>query len=263
MAAGSEPVNVEHRLLAAAWPCWEAEGEIARRFFAKASKEDHIFYLRAQLWKELNPVDGYFNGLHRELASLVEAFPEVDRTLDRHTFHFRLSQIAEEFNHYVLLADVFEHLTGRPIAPEDTVQLPEERRLGEMRRGYAGSGSPIERAAVGFTEGGGARLFREGARLSGGPLEEMTAAAMRVIYDDERDHYKEMAREAVGLIGSPDDLARMTAAIRAISEQRVAMRAEMFRGAMTRSEIADFVAEAEAAFAAGEIDADGGFAGPA
>ncbi len=252
-------VDIEHRLLAAAWPYWEAEGEIARRFFAKASPQDHIFYLKAQLWKELNPVDGYFNGLHRELASLVEAFPEVDKTLDRHEFHFRLSQLTDEFNHYVLLADVFEHLAGRPISPEDTVQLPEERKLGEMRRAYAGSGSPIERAAVGFTEGGGARLFREGAKLSGGTLEDMTAAAMQVIYDDERDHYKEMAKEAVGLIGSEDDLARMTAAIRAISDQRVAMRAEMFRGAMTGPEIEDFVTEAEAAFAAGKTDAEAAF----
>ncbi len=248
-------MDIERRLLAAAWPYWEAEGEIARRFFAKASPEDHVFYLKAQLWKELNPVDGYFNGLHRELASLVEAFPEVDKTLDRHDFHFRLSQLADEFNHYVLLADVFEHLVGRPISPADTVQLPEENKLGDLRRGYAGSGSAIDRAAVGFTEGGGARLFREGARLAGGKLEEMTAAAMQVIYDDERDHYKEMAREAVGLIGSEDDMNRMTAAIRAISVQRVAMRAEMFRGAMTGPEIDAFVAGAEAAFAAGAVDA--------
>ena len=255
-------MDIEHWLVAAAWPYWEAEAEIARRFYAKAGPEDHMFYLKAQLWKELNPVDGYFNGLHRELAALVECFPEVDKTLDRHEFHFRLSQLADEFNHYVLLADVFEHLMGRPISPADTVQLPQEKVLGDLRRGYAGSGSAIERAAVGFTEGGGARLFREGARLSGSALDKMTARAMQVIYDDERDHYKEMAKEAVGLIGSPEELERMSEAIRAISGQRVRMRAEMFRGAMTETEIEAFVAEAGAAFAAGRIGADGGFSKP-
>ena len=76
--------DTERALINAAWPYWEAEGEIARRFFATASDDDHVFYLRAQLWKELNPVDGYFNGLHRELARLVELFPQIDREIDRH-----------------------------------------------------------------------------------------------------------------------------------------------------------------------------------
>ena len=251
----------EHALLAAAWPYWEAEGEIARRFYARASTDDHIFYLRAQLWKELNPVDGYFNGLHRELAALVECFPEVDKTIPRREFHFRLTQLADEFNHYALLADVFEHLAGRKISPDDTVQLPEEKKLGDLRRGYVRSGSAIERAAVGFTEGGGARLFREGAKLAGSELNEMTARAMQVIYDDERDHYKEMAREAVSLIEDEAGLAQMTDAIRAISAQRVAMRREMFRGAMSGDEAAAFIAAGERVFAAGGADLDAGIAG--
>lgn len=254
--------DTEHALLQSAWPYWEAEGEIARRFYEKASEDDHIFYLGAQLWKELNPVDGYFNGLHRELAGLVEAFSEVDKSISRHDFHFKLTQLADEFNHYLLLADVFEHLVGRPISPEDTVQLPEEKKLGDMRRAYAQSGNEIERAAVGFTEGGGARLFREGAKLSGTPLDDMTAKAMQVIYDDERDHYKEMAREAVSLIGDEADLDRMTSAIRAISDQRVSMRREMFRGAMTAEETTAYVAQAERAFASGDVDLDAGLSRP-
>ena len=233
--------GIESQLIDAAWPYWEAEAEIAKRFYVKASQEEHVFYLRAQLWKELNPVDGYFNGLHRELASLVEKFPQVDKEIDRHDYHFSLVQLTQEFNHYVLLADIFEHLVGRRITPDDTVQLAEERRLGELRRGYVETGSEIDRAAVGFTEGGGARLFREGAKLTGDALAEMTARAMQVIYDDERDHYKEMAKEAVSLIKSDDDLRRMTDAIRAISRQRMMMRREMFPGSMTDAELEAFV----------------------
>ena len=233
--------DYEKALIDTAWPYWEAEAEIARRFFAKATPEDHIFYLRAQLWKELNPVDGYFNGLHRELATLVDLFPEIDRDLDRHDYHFRLVQLTQEFNHYVLLADVFEHLIGRRISPGDTVQLGEEKTLGDLRRGYVESGDPITKAAVGFTEGGGARLFREGAELSGDELRDMTARAMLVIYEDEKDHYKEMAAEAVGLIQDADDLSRMKDAIGAISFQRVKMRQEMFRGAMSDQEIDGFI----------------------
>lgn len=234
--------DIEQALIDAAWPYWECEGEIAGRFFARADEADHVFYLRAQLWKELNPVDGFFNGLHRELMDLANRFPEIDRGIDRHDYHFQLMQLAQEFNHYVLLADIFEHLTGRGIQPEDTVQLPEEKKLGDLRRGYVESGDALMRAAVGFTEGGGARLFREGAKLEGSVVNRMTAKAMQVIYDDEKDHYAEQARICVKLIGSGEDLNRMTSAIRAISLQRVRMRAEMFRGAMTPDEIEAFIA---------------------
>jgi hypothetical protein len=233
--------NYEKTLADAAWPYWEAEGEIAKRFFAKATDEDHIFYLRAQLWKELNPVDGYFNGLHKELANLVDMYPQVDKEIDRHDFHFLLTQLTEEFNHYVVLADIFEHLMGQPISPKDTVQLSEEKVLGDLRRSYVQKDNPLLKAAVGFTEGGGARLFREGAKLSGSTVNEMTAKAMRVIYDDEEDHYQVQATEAVKHIQTKVDLQTMVDAIISISAQRVRMRTEMFRGAMTDAEVGAFI----------------------
>ncbi len=233
--------DTEQALVDVAWPYWECEGEIAKRYYADATDEDHAFYLKAQLWKELHPVDGFFNGLHRELKELVDRFPEVDKSIDRHEYHFLLTQLTEEFNHYVMLADIFEHVMGRPIAADDTVQLPEEKKLGDLRRGYVDD--ELTRAAVGFTEGGGARLFREGAKLSGSTVNDMTAKAMEIIYDDEKDHYAEQAKICVELIKTDDDLARMKDAIRDISAQRVAMRAEMFPGAMTNAEIDAFVAE--------------------
>jgi hypothetical protein len=233
--------EIKKILIDNAYPYWEAEGEIARRFFAKATQDDHIFYLRAQLWKELHPVDGYFNGLHKELANLVEMFPRVDKDVDRHQFHFSMMQLTQEFNHYVVLADILEYLLCRKIVAGDTEQLPEERKLSDLRRRYVTSGSAIDRAAVGLTEGGGARLFREGAKLKGNKLATMTARAMKVIYDDEKDHYRVMASEAAALIQSAKDLARMQATTRDISRQRVAMRNEMFRRPLTDSQIEDFI----------------------
>lgn len=235
--------ETERALVDAAWPYWECEGEIARRYFAQATDEDHVFYLRAQLWKELHPVDGFFNGLHKELKDLVDRFPQVDKEIDRHDYHFLLVQLTEEFNHYVMLADILEHLLGRKIREDDTVQLAEEKKLGALRRGYVENGDALTRAAVGFTEGGGARLFREGAKLSGSVVNDMTAAAMKTIYEDEKDHYAVQAKVCVGLIGDDGDLRRMQEAIRAISAQRVKMRAEMFPKAMTAAEIDAFLAE--------------------
>ena len=231
------------KLVDTALPYWEAEAEIARRFFATADRDGHIFYLRAQLWKELNPVDGYFNGLHRELVKAAEMFPRVGTDIDRHDYHFLLKQLVDEFNHYVVLADILEHLLGRAITAEDTVQLPQEKKLGDIRRSYVEGGDALERAAVGFTEGGGAALFRIGADLGGSELNHMTAKAMQVIYDDEKDHYTVQAGEAERLIGNDDDLGRMCDAIRAVSLQRVHMRNEMFGATMTGAEINKFIAE--------------------
>lgn len=231
--------NVEQELIATALPYWEAEAAIVRRFFAgKPSREDHIFWLKAQLWKELHPVDGYFTGLQKELNDLAARFPEIDKTIGRRKYHALLEQLTQEFNHYVLMADVLEYLLGHPVSADDTFQLPEEKKLGDLRRVYTRSGSAVERAAVLVTEGGGARMFREGRKLKGGRLEKMIAAAMDVIYRDEKSHYKEAAREAAEAVRGKADLARMKKAIQAVSLQRVYMRNEMFRQPLTEEEIA-------------------------
>ena len=235
--------DYKNALIDSAWPYWECEAEIAKRFFAKASKEDHIFYLRAQLWKELHPVDGFFNGLHKELKQIVDMYPQIDKDIDRHEYHFQLLQLVQEFNHYVLLADVFEFLIGGPISPEDTNQLPEEKKLGDLRRNYVNKNDPLLNAAVGFTEGGGARLFREGKQLEGNKINELTAKAMQIIYDDEHDHYMEQIKTAIQHIVTPEDLKQIKEAVINISEQRVWMRAEMFRNAMTKEEIKIFIKE--------------------
>jgi hypothetical protein len=233
--------DTQQILIDAASPYWDAEAEIARRFFARAKPEDHIFYLKAQMWKELNPVDGFFNGLHRELVKAAEAFPKVGRTIDRHDYMFLLEQLVSEYGHFVVLADILEHLMGRKMRQSDLKQLPEEKKLGDLRRRYVTRGGPVGRAAVGFTEGGGNALFRVGARLKGSDLNRMTAKAMKLIWDDEKDHYLEQAKIASGLVKSKADLERMVAAIRAVSEQRVWMRNEMFRAPMTRDEVTAFI----------------------
>jgi hypothetical protein len=117
------------------------------------------------------------------------------------------------------------------------LQLPEEKKLAELRREYANSGSEVDKAAVLVTEGGGARMFREGRKLNGGRLERLIAKAMEVIYHDEKNHYKEAARAAAQAVRSRQDLRRMRKAIREISHQRVHMRNEMFREPLTSQEI--------------------------
>ena len=230
--------DLEQELVRTALPYWEVEATIVRRFFkSKPTREDHIFWLKAQLWKELHPVDGYFTGLQRELNLLVASFPEIDKTIERHQYHLLLEQLTQEFNHYVLMADVLEYLLGHRISADDTFQLPQEKKLGDVRRAYANSGSAVDKAAVLVTEGGGARMFREGRKLKGGRLERMIASAMEVVYQDEKNHYKEAAREAARALQNKRDLARMKKAVHEVSLQRVYMRNEMFKEPLTSDEI--------------------------
>lgn len=236
--------DYEQELIEGALPYWEAEAEITKKFFnKKPSREDHIFWLKAQLWKELHPVDGYFSGLHRELSNLVEMFPRVDIEMDRHHYHFLLEQMVQEYNHYVVLADILEYLLGRKISSEDTVQLSQEKSLGKIRSRYTSSGSEVDKAAVLVTEGGGARMFREGRKVKGARLEKMIAKAMDVIYQDEKNHFQEAAKEAAKAITSRDDLVRMKKAIREMSLQRVYMRNEMFKKPLSPQELADYLSK--------------------
>jgi len=233
--------TVMQKLIDTATPYWDAEAEIARRFYKTAKPADHAFYLRAQLWKELNPVDGFFNGLHRELTKAVADFPKVGRTIDRHDYLSLLEQLVSEYNHFVLLADILEHVQKRKLTKRDLRQLPQEKKLGDIRRRYVTKGGAIGKAAVGFTEGGGAALFRIGAKLQGSAINQMTARAMKVIWNDEKDHYIEQAKIAARLINTKKDIAAMQKAMIDVSAQRVWMRNEMFREQMTAAEIEAFI----------------------
>lgn len=241
------------RLVNAALPYWEAEAEIARRFFAgDPSQDQQALWLRAMIWKELNPVDGYFNGLHRELSQLAQQFDEIDRTFSRHEFGDLLTQLSEEFQHYVAFADVLEYVLERPVQVEDRIQLSEEKNLQALRKDYVESGSALQRAAVLFTEGGGARIFREGAKLSGSELQIRIAQAMKRIYDDEKDHFLEAARQVNDQIKSEQDAQVVIDAIIAISRQRVQMRSEMFSHPIAPAELDGFIDRINDDIAAGK-----------
>ncbi|MEE2956929.1 MAG: hypothetical protein VX780_12420 [Pseudomonadota bacterium] len=229
-------------LIDTATPYWDVEAEIARRFYKGAKRSDHAFYLRAQLWKELNPVDGFFNGLHRELTKAANMFPRVGKNIDRHDYLFLLEQLVSEYNHFVLLADILEYIQGRKISKRDLKQLPQEKKLAEIRRNFVKKGGPIGKAAVGITEGGGTALFRVGKNLKGSKINKMTAQAMRVIWNDEKQHYLVQAKEAAGIVKTSNDMKIMKSAIVDVSLQRVWMRNEMFMEPMAKKEIENFLA---------------------
>ncbi len=242
--------DYEAELIAVARPFWDAEAEITRRFFTgKPSREHYLRYLKAAVYKELNPVigygatSGYANGLHMEFTGLVERFERLDRDVARRDMLARLEMMTEEFEHYVVLAEVLEFVLGRALRQDDPEQLPEDRKLNDMRRAHVESGDPCLAAAMALTEGGGSSTFREAAKLTGGEIEDRLAAAMKIIHRDEENHYLDAARAAAAAVGSGDELARMKRALLEVSIQRVRMRNEMFSEPMTGAEIDRLVAD--------------------
>ncbi len=235
-------------LVAIATPYWETEAELTRRFFSSdPSRDAWIHYLKAAVYKELNPVigygstEGYSCGLHMEFGGLVEKFRKVNNGLDRRAFHSRLQQMTEEFMHYVVLAEVLEELLGRPLEPDDPVQLPEDARLNQMRRRHVTSADPAVRSVMELTEGGGTATFREGAKLSGDGFRERLAAAFQVIADDEDGHVEHAAGELRTVIRSEADFERAAMALREVSMQRLHMRNEMFSMPMSLSQLRDYL----------------------
>jgi hypothetical protein len=245
--------DYEEQLIAVARPYWAAETEIPRRFVAaKPAKQDYINYLRSAVYKELNPAIGYAPperyacNLHQEFAELVDQFPALHNGADRHAIYQRLHMMTEEFNHYLVLADAYEFILGRKLRDGDIGQLPEDRKLNDMRRKYMESGKPSLQAAMGLTEGGGSRTFAELAKLKGGEMEDRIARAMGVIYKDEKAHFEEAAQAAAALVQTDDDLQRMKQVIAEVSLQRVKMRFEQFSEPMAWSEVEALIEDEQA-----------------
>ena len=236
--------NYAQKLVELATPFWETEAELTRRFFSSnPSRDAWTKYLRAAVYKELNPVigygptDGFACGLHMEFSRLVDSFADIDDGLDRRSFHSRLSQMTEEFMHYVVLAEVLEEMLGRKLRADDAQQLPEDDKLNRMRRDYVNSDNPAVRAVMELTEGGGTATFREGATLTGGPFEQKLGAAFRVIADDEDGHVDHAAADLESVVTTETDFREARDALLAVSMQRLHMRNEMFSHPMSADEL--------------------------
>ena len=231
-----------------ATPYWETEAELTRRFFAaKPSREIWTRYLKAAVYKELNPVigygptDGFACGLHMEFSNLIDRFEGVDAGLDRRQFHARLEQMIEEFMHYTVLAEMLEEILGRPLKRGDPEQLAEDDKLNKLRHVYVNSDDPAVRAVMELTEGGGTATFREGAKLTGGEFETRLAAAFKVIADDEDGHVDHAAADLKSVIATAEDFEAAKTALLEVSMQRLHMRNEMFSAAMPRDELDSYL----------------------
>jgi hypothetical protein len=161
---------------------WGGHFEVVKTFFgAPRPREQLLAWLELQLYKEIHVVPGKA----RELIALYE---QLDDTVERGEFEAEAYELADEVQHYRLLADVYEFLTGRRRAALEFQATPEQKELEAVRQRYAESG-PLVRAIGGFAPGGGTAFAAAGSLIGGGPAERMLAEAFQVIYRQELEHY--------------------------------------------------------------------------
>ena len=210
-------------LIDVAAPGWAGEAEIVRAYFSShRTRERDLRFLRAQAWKETR--------LLRVLpAARRDAAWETGLAPD-HPEGAPAGKFAEEIRHFRLLAGLIEELTGAAPTPKrlgDLGELPEETRLQELRAPWR-AGSPLERAVVDFTEGGGGAIYREIGRLDGTPFDRRMAAAFRAILADEVLHGPAEIRTIAARAAGAADWDHAADLVRRIGRQRLRMRNEMF-----------------------------------
>ncbi|HEY8695400.1 MAG TPA: hypothetical protein VIR57_21940 [Chloroflexota bacterium] len=161
---------------------WGGHYEAVKTFFGQPRPRDQLIaWLELQLYKEIHVVP-------RKAREIIEMYERLDVEVDRGEFEAECYELADEVQHYRLLADVLELLVGERRPAVAYQATPEQRELEAVRRAYAGS-SPFVKSVGGFAPGGGTAFAAAGCMIDGGPIERQLAAAFQVIYRQELQHY--------------------------------------------------------------------------
>jgi hypothetical protein len=239
------------RLISVSAPFWAGEAEVVRTYWDSPVRnvQSEMDWLRRQCIKEFN---GTGAGDYKNLGVLMgpavqvqEQFDEIDRGLDRHELLEVLEVMHDEFSHYVLFADIYDHIRPDnvpPINPGQFEAWKEEDEFRATRHRHLADHGAIGLRASQFTEGGYCTLYREGARLKGrGGVEDMIAAACQQVYDDEFGHM------LTGIIGiddeglSDEEFELLTKLVLEQLEQRIPGRNMQFSNPLSDDRVAAIV----------------------
>jgi hypothetical protein len=226
-------------LVAMASRPWAGEAEIVRTYFARhRTRERDVLWLEAQAFKETLDLRMLPRDLQEEALRTG--------TVAHHPGGAELQEkLRCEMNHFRLIAELAEELTGRPVTLEGLPHLAEEEKLQRIRAPYR-AGNPFERKVVMFTEGGGGAMYLTLAEMDGGDFERKMARNFRVIYEDEVYHGPAMIHDLDRLARGAEDWSFAIDLVGKIGRQRLRMRNEMFSFPLTDERLEEI--------AAGKID---------
>ncbi len=203
---------------------WGGHFEVVTTFFSRPRpREQLIAWLDLQLYKEIHVVP-------RKAQALIEMYEKLDGEVERAEYEAEAYEMADEIQHYRLLADIRELVTGARLKATEAKPTKEQLRLEELRRKYSNSKSPLVRAVSGFSPGGGVAFAAAGSMIDGGPTERLLAEAFKIIYRQEHVHYHQR-RSAFDRLAQKSDPSEYREALeytRELARQHFILRNESF-----------------------------------
>lgn len=166
---------------------WGGHYEVVKSFFGQPHpREQLVLWLEGQVRKEIQSIPGQ---AHR----ILEMYEKLDDEVDRGEMEREAYDMANEIEHYRLLADILELVTGqrRPRREFTGSKSPESQLLSEVRQRYRDHPSELVRSVGLYSPGGGAAFSAAGCLIGGGPVQRQLAEAFRIIHVQELRHYHE------------------------------------------------------------------------
>jgi hypothetical protein len=203
---------------------WGGHFEAVTAFFSRPRpREQLVAWLDVQLYKEIHVVP-------RKAQELIDMYETLDAAeVERGEYEAEAYEMADEIQHYRLLADIRELVTGEKLKAANAKPTPEQINLEAVRRKYAREG-PLVKAIGGFSPGGGVAFAAAGAMIEGGPVERALAEAFKIIYRQEHVHYhqRRLAFDRLARDANPSDYPEAMNFARELARQHFILRNESF-----------------------------------
>ena len=203
---------------------WGGHFEVVTTFFARPRpREQLIAWLDLQLYKEIHVVPG-------KARALIDMYEDLDAGVERAEYEAEAYELADEIQHYRLLADIRELITGARLKATEAKPTKEQLRLEEVRRKYSAGKSALVRAVGGFSPGGGVAFAAAGSMIEGGPIERLLAEAFKIIYRQEHVHYhqRRVAFDRLAQESGPPEYREALEYARELARQHFVLRNESF-----------------------------------
>ena len=203
---------------------WGGHFEVVTTFFSRPRpREQLIAWLDLQLYKEIHVVPG-------KAQALIDMYEKLDGEVERAEYEAEAYEMADEIQHYRLLADIRELITGTRLKATEAKPTREQVRLEEVRRKYSTSKSPLVRAVSGFSPGGGVAFAAAGCMIDGGPVERLLAEAFKIIFRQEHVHYhqRRLVFDRLAQESDPSEYREALEFARELARQHFILRNESF-----------------------------------
>lgn len=213
---------------------WGGHFEVVSAFFAKRRpREQLIAWLDLQLYKEIHVVPG-------KARELLDMYDKLDREVERGEYEAEAYELADEVQHYRLLADIRELVTGQRLKATEAKPTPEQLKLEAVRRKYDAK-ARLVKAVGGFSPGGGVAFAAAGSMIDGGPIERLLAQAFRIIHRQELVHYqqKRLVFDRLAHDSEPSQYAEALQYARELARQHFILRNESFSYPLSPERIAE------------------------